>query len=147
VIQPEATILLGRSIRTLAWLGDAFFEDEVRTRVALRGDYPIDRLDAIKAAVVRSETQAQLLAELEPELDDEEQTIVRRARNTAPPAGARGRRTTKDYRSASALEALVALWRLAGDEGRTRLEAVLAPRLDRVIDAAVAQHSRRVRRG
>ena len=140
-------MLLGRSIRTLAWLGDAFFEDEVRVRVASRGDYPIDRLDAIKAAVVRSETQAALLAELEPELGDDEQTLVRRARNTAPPAGARGRRTTKDYRSASALEALVALWRLTGDDGRARLEAVLVPRLDVVIDAAVAQHGRRLKRG
>jgi ribonuclease-3 family protein len=146
-VKPPFSVLLGRSIRTLAWLGDAFFEDEVRTRVALRGDYPIDRLDAMKAAVVRSETQAALLADLEPELDDEEQTLVRRARNTAPPAGARGRRATKDYRSASALEALVARWRLAGDEGRARLDELLAPRLDVIIDAAVVQHARRLRRG
>lgn len=143
----DSRALLGRSIRTLAWLGDAFFEEEVRRRVALRGDYPIDRLDAIKAAIVRSETQAGLLAEIEPELDDTEQTFVRRARNTAPPTGARGRRATKDYRAASALEALVALWRLRGDDGRTRLDAVLGPRLDVAIDAAVTQHARRVRRG
>lgn len=146
-LSQDSSALLGRSIRTLAWLGDAFFEDEVRMRVALRGDYPIDRLDAIKAAVVRSESQASLLAEIEPELDETEQTFVRRARNTAPPAGARGRRATKDYRAASALEALVALWRLGGDEGRARLNAVLGPRLDVAIDAAVVQHARRLRRG
>ncbi len=140
-------VLRGRSVRTLAWLGDAIFEDEVRMRVARRGDYPIDRLDAIKAAVVRSEAQAQLLVDIEPELDEAELALARRARNTAPPAGARGRRTTKDYRSATALEAVVAHWRLLGDEGRARLDAVLAPRLERLIDAAVERHARRLRRG
>jgi ribonuclease III family protein len=146
-VTDDDAALRGRSIRTLAWLGDAIFEDEVRTRVALRGDYPIDRLDAIKAAVVRSETQAQLFAEIEPELDEAELALARRARNTAPPAGARGRRTTKDYRTATALEALVAHWRLLGDEGRARLEALLAPRLEAVIDAALHRHARRPKRG
>jgi rhodanese-related sulfurtransferase len=32
-----------RSVRTLAWLGDAEFEREVRLRVARRGDFPTDR--------------------------------------------------------------------------------------------------------
>jgi len=143
----SGNVLLGRSIRTLAWLGDAFFEDEVRVRVALRGDYPIDRLDAIKAAVVRAESQAALFGELAPELDEAEQALARRARNATPPAGARGRRTTQDYRIATALEALVAHWRLLGDEGRTRLDALLGPRLDVLIDAAVERHAKRIKRG
>jgi ribonuclease-3 family protein len=142
-----AHALLGRSVRTLAWLGDAFFEDEVRTRVAMHGDWPIDRLDAIKAAVVRSEAQARLFAVLEPALDDEELALARRARNAAPPVGARGRRNTKDYRSATALEALVAHWRLTGDDGRARMDAVLGPHLDALIVAAVAEHRTRPRRG
>ena len=140
-------VLRGRSIRTLAWLGDAIFEDEVRKRVALRGDYPIDRLDAIKAAVVRAEAQAGLLDAIEPELEDDEQSVVQRARNAATPAGARGRRTTKDYRAATALEALVAHWRLVGDEGHARLDALLMPRLDALIDEALLRHARRPKRG
>lgn len=143
----DGTVLRGRSIRTLAWLGDAFFEDEVRTRVALRGDYPIDRLDAIKAAVVRAESQAALFAEIEPELDEAELDVAGRARNATPPAGARGRRTTKDYRTATAFEALVAHWRLLGEDGRARLDTVLGHRLDARIDDAVQRHARRLRRG
>ena len=73
--------LRGRSIRTLAWLGDAEFEREVRLRLALRGDYPTDRLHAMKARIVCAEAQAELLAALEPELDDDEAGVVRRGRN------------------------------------------------------------------
>src|SRR5689334_9515686 len=94
-------MLRGRSIRTLSWLGDAFFEHEVRVRIALRGDLPLDRLDLVKAMVVRAESQAQMLAVIEPELADDEASTARRARNTSPPSSARGRRNTKSYRAAS----------------------------------------------
>ena len=57
-----------RSVRTLAWLGDAEFEREVRVRLARRGDFPTDRLHAMKARVVCAEAQAELLATLEPVL-------------------------------------------------------------------------------
>ena len=75
------TDLRGRSIRTLAWLGDAEFEREVRLRLARRGDYPTDRLHALKARVVCAEAQAELLAAIEPELDEHEAGVVRRGRN------------------------------------------------------------------
>lgn len=140
-------VLRGRSIRTLSWLGDAMFEDDVRRRIAARGDLPIDRLDAIKAAVVRAESQAEMLAAIEPELDDDERGTVGRARNTAVPSSARGRRNTKDYRAASGLEALVAHWRLSGSEGAARLVGVLAPRIEAAIDAAWLRLRNRPRRG
>ncbi len=40
--------LAHHSVRTLAWLGDAEFEREVRLRLARRGDYSTDRLNAMK---------------------------------------------------------------------------------------------------
>lgn len=138
--------LTGRSVRTQAWLGDAVFELQVRMRVAARGDYPVDRLDAIKAAVVRAERQAELLEAVAGELDDEEAALVRRARNTAPPASARGRRSMQCYRAASALEALVARWWLL-PEGQTRFAALLGPHLELAIDAALVRHAHKIRRG
>jgi len=145
VTEPDAA-LAGRSVRTQSWLGDAVFELHVRARVAGRGDFPVDRLDAIKAEVVRAERQAELLEAVLPALDDDEQALVRRARNTAPSAGARGRRSMQCYRAASALEALVARWWLVPD-GRARFEALLAPHLDAAITAALARRVNKPRRG
>ena len=141
-----------RSIRALAWLGDAEFELEVRRRLCDRGDFPSDRLDAMKAEVVCAERQAALLAELEAEdaLDDAERDLVRRARN-ADVGRRRGREQARTYRSATALEALVGHWRhAAGDadeRGDARFDALLSSRIDRAIDEAVARRGTRLRRG
>ena len=136
-----------RSIRTLAWLGDAEFEREVRLRLARRGDYPTDRLHAMKALVVCAEAQAELLASIEPALDEVEAGVVRRARNLNVKNGGRGVRSTRDYRSSTALEALVAHWCMFTAEGRPRFDALIAPWLEARIDAAIAAASRAPRRG
>ncbi len=132
-----------RSVRTLAWLGDAEFEREVRIRLSRRGDFPTDRLHAMKTRVVCAEAQAELLAALEPVLDEAESSVVRRARNLNVKAGGRGVRSTRDYRSSTALEALVAHWCLGPTGGRARYEALVIPWLESRIDAAllVARHA------
>jgi ribonuclease III family protein len=140
--------LRGRSIRTLAWLGDVEFEREVRYRLARCGDYPTDRLDAMKTRVVRAEAQARLLAEILPGLHPAELELVRRGRNAAPPASARsGRRHAQEYRAATAFEVLVGMWCLDGDPGRARLLEVLDAPLDAAIAQAVAVAAQRPRRG
>lgn len=143
---PLPAVLATRSVRTLAWVGDALFERRVRTAVAMRGDFAVDRLDAIKAAVVRAERQAAMLEAIVPELDEAESALVRRGRNTTPPSSARGRRGMQTYRAASALEALVAWWSTS-EVGLARLEAVLMPQLEAAIDEAVAAVGKRLRRG
>ncbi len=137
--------LLQRSIRTLAWLGDVAFERDVRWRVCRRGDYPVDRLDAIKAAIVRAEAQAALLELIDPDLSEDERLIVQRGRN-AKTTSLRGKKDTKSYRSATGFEALVAQWALSEDAWG-RYEALVVPRLEPMIDAAVAQMAKRPRRG
>jgi ribonuclease-3 family protein len=136
-----------RSVRTLAWLGDAEFEREVRMRLARRGDFPTDRLHAMKARVVCAEAQAQLLAAIEAGLDEVEAGVVRRARNMSHKAGGRGVRNVRDYRAATALEALVGHWCFAAAGGRERLAAVVVPWLEARIDEAVAVASQGLRRG
>lgn len=138
--------LLQRSIRTLAWLGDAEFEREVRIRVARRGDYPTDRLDAIKAHVVRAEAQAALLDAISHELTENEAQIARRARN-AVPGTSRGRRNTREYRQATGFEALIAHWALGADGGWRRFESLVVPLLEAAIDEAVARRASKPRRG
>ncbi len=135
-----------RSIRTLAWLGDAEFERQVRWRVAARGDYPTDRLDAIKASIVRADAQAALLARIEPELSEEELSVVRRGRNAALPISARGRKNTQAYRASTAFEALVAHWAL-DEAGAARFDALVGPALDEAVAHALARHAHRPKRG
>jgi ribonuclease-3 family protein len=136
-----------RSIRTLAWLGDAEYERQVRWRVAARGDYPTDRLDTIKAAIVRADAQAALLARIEPSLSADELAVVRRGRNAALPISARGRKNTQAYRASTAFEALVAHWTFTGAEGAARFDALVGPELDAAVDEALTRHATRPRRG
>lgn len=146
-IEPIDVDLRGRSVRTLAWLGDAEFEREVRMRLAQRGDYPTDRLHAMTARVVCAEAQAELLAAIESGLDEAELGVVRRARNLSSKAGGRAVRSVRDYRSATALEALVAHWCFGAPGGRARFEALISPWLATRIDAAIVAASRALRRG
>lgn len=149
--------LLGRSIRTLAWLGDAEFEREVRVRLARRGDFPTERLDTYKARLVCAEGQATLLRALEigGVLNDGERGVVRRARNASVRSsprgprskGARSQKNTKEYRAATALEALVAHWAHGGEARRARYEALLVPLLEARIDEVIKRVGARPRRG
>lgn len=129
------TDLRTRSIRTLAWLGDAEFECDVRRRIARRGDYPTRRLDLVRAAITRAETQAAMLATLSEALTDDEAAVVRRARNVRNTGHVR--RDTAAYRAATALEALVAHWCLAEPSARARYDALLGPLIEQAIDDAI----------
>lgn len=139
--------LSGRSARTLAWLGDALFEREVRFRLARRGDYSVDRLDAMKAEVVRAETQAELLETIEPHLTEDEADVVARGRNAPVSAGGRAKRDVRTYRRATALEALVAYWATSDPSGSARFDELLGEPLTRAIDRAVERRARKPRRG
>jgi ribonuclease-3 family protein len=128
-----AVDLRQRSIRTLAWLGDAEFEREVRRRLSIRGDFPTDRLDKLRARIVNAEAQAALLAELIAAgvLREDELAVVGRARNAA----VRGvvRRNVRDYRAATALEALIAWWLYGGQT--ERFTELIVPAIEARIDA------------
>lgn len=131
-------ILRGRSIRTLAWLGDVEFEREVRLRLCRRGDFPTDRLDKLRARVVKAEAQAELLAELLEAgvLRDDELSVVGRGRNAAVNRTG-GRRGIREYRAATALEALIAWWIVGGE--RARFDALIIPAIEVRIDELFAQ--------
>ena len=130
---PDDSQLRGRSIRTLAWLGDVEFEREVRIRLSRRGDYPTDRLDKLRARLVQAEAQASLLAALleADRLREDELAVVGRARN-APVNRASGRRGVREYRAATALEALIAWWIVGGE--LDRFEALIVPAIEAQID-------------
>ena len=133
----DDSTLRGRSIRTLAWLGDVEFEREVRLRLSRRGDYPTDRLDKLRARLVQAEAQAALLAALleAGHLREDELAIVGRARNAAI-GRTSGRRGVREYRAATALEALIAWWIVGGE--LQRFEALIIPAIEAQIDALLS---------
>ena len=129
----DDSTLRGRSIRTLAWLGDVEFEREVRLRLSRRGDYPTDRLDKLRARLVQAEAQAALLEA--GHLREDELAIVGRARNAAV-GRTSGRRGVREYRAATALEALIAWWIVGGE--LQRFEALIIPAIEAQIDALLS---------
>lgn len=133
-----------RSIRTLAWLGDAHYELAVRRRLSALGDWPVDRLDRVRAELCRAETQAELLVQIEATLDDVESSVVGRARNASLRSGGRAQRNVRAYRAATALEALVAIW--CEDPASERFENCLGAVLDARIQLAFAK-SEKLKRG
>ncbi len=135
-----------RSIRTLAWLGDAEWEREIRLRLVRRGDFRLDRLDAARARCSRAETQAALLDEVLELLTEEEASVVSRGRNASHSVSSRSSRDTKAYRAATGLEALVGWWFVGGEAGQVRFETVFGARLERLVDEALAR-SDKPRRG
>ncbi|MDO5737845.1 MAG: ribonuclease III domain-containing protein [Eubacteriales bacterium] len=105
------------SISSLAWLGDALYELAIRRRLldsslAISGELHRQAIDFVSARA-----QALAMEELIPELDEQEQMVVRRARNfhsqTLPK-----HQKPEDYRMATALEALLGWHELRGEKER-----------------------------
>jgi ribonuclease-3 family protein len=99
----------------------------------------------MKADIVRAEAQAELLAAIDPDLTEDERDIVQRGRN-AKTTSLRGKKDTQTYRSATGFEALVARWALL-DGAWARYEALVVPRLEPMLDAAVLRRAKKPRRG
>ncbi len=127
-----------RSIRSLAWMGDAQFELDLRIRIEARGDWPVERLDRIRSKISCAESQAALLSEIEDHLDDSEAGVVRRGKNASLRSSGRVQRDVKAYRAATGFEALIAFLSLQGEEGRDRLATLLEAPLEAAIDRAFA---------
>lgn len=65
----------------LAYLGDAVYEVAIREYIMKTGQHNADRLHRIAIRYVRAEGQAAAIKKIMDELTDEEQALVRRARN------------------------------------------------------------------
>ena len=135
-----------RSIRTAAWLGDAYFELELRRRIAARGDWPVARLDRVRAALSRAEAQAKLLDTIVDALDEVELDVVARGRNASVRSGGRVKRDVKSYRAATAFEALVCHWFDQGEAGQARFASLLDASIERALDEAF-EKSAPIKRG
>ncbi len=101
----------------LAYLGDAVFSHYVRRHLVSLGITRAEELNRRSLAFVTAERQAALYLALEGELTDFERDLARRASNSghlSRPRHVRG----VDYRRATALEAILGMCDMLGDEER-----------------------------
>ncbi len=90
----------------LAYIGDAVYEVMIRTRVVNQGNMQVSKMHHRDASLVRAESQARMIALLEPDLTEEEAAVYRRGRNAKSASNAKNASVT-DYRMATGFEALV----------------------------------------
>lgn len=109
----------------LAYLGDTIYDLYVRTRLVQRGG-KMKQLHKQAVDVVCNHGQSEALRVIEPMLTEEEQDVVRRARNCKqhPPRNA----DPAEYHRATALEALIGWLYIKGK--CERLEELIETALD-----------------
>ncbi len=104
---------------TLAFLGDAVYEQLVRERLVLTANMPVKKLHAEAVERVRAAYQSNAAERLLPVLDEEEAAVFRRGRNatgnTVPKSS-----DPVEYRRATGLEALFGYLRLTENHERIR---------------------------
>lgn len=101
----------------LAYIGDTVYDLLTRSRLLYRG-YNLHHCHQVAVTVVNAHAQAEALTRIEGALNEEENAIVRRGRNTHAHHAAPRNQTAMDYQAATALEALVGYLYLTGQEAR-----------------------------
>ena len=115
--------LLTTNLLPLAFVGDSVHTQFVRENILKRThDNKMDNYNSISAKYCKASSQAKVLQNLLPLLNEEEKEIVRRGRNAKPKHHAKNA-TTADYNYATAFEVLIGYLYLKGDE--KRLEQIL----------------------
>ena len=91
---------------TLAYLGDAVYEIVIRTIIVEKANAPVNRLHKRSSALVKAQTQADIIKKIEAVLTEEEKTVYKRGRNAHSKTMAKNA-TMIDYRMATGFEALI----------------------------------------
>ena len=113
----EAVDVRTYSPLTLAFVGDCVFDLIIRTVVVGRGNRATNGLHKTKSAIVKAQTQAEMIEVLLPELSPEEESVYRRGRNAKSYTTAKNA-SIGDYRKATGLEALIGYLYLQDDMDR-----------------------------
>ena len=102
---------------TLAFLGDAVYEQLVRERLVLTANMPVKKLHSAAVEKVRASFQSKAAEEILPLLDEDELAIFKRGRNatgnTVPKSS-----DPVQYRRATGLETLFGYLHLLGNYER-----------------------------
>lgn len=100
-----------------AYMGDAVYEKVVRERLLGSGISDVNRLHHMATSYVKASAQADIIKKIFDELTEEEQKLVKRARNRKYTTKAKNADPVT-YKWATAFEALVGYLYLAGEKER-----------------------------
>ena len=114
--------ILKSNLLPLAFIGDSVHTLFVRRYVLSTQPSKMDSYNRSASKFCKASTQARVLKEIAPLLNEDESEIVRRARNAKPKHSAKNASYT-DYLYATAFEALIGYLYLKGD--KDRLEQIL----------------------
>lgn len=98
---------------TLAFVGDAVYEEYVREYVVQCGSQKANKLHAQSVRFVNAGAQAGIIKELFDSLPEDEQALVKRARNKKTNTKAKNADPI-DYKWSTAFEALIGYYKLSG---------------------------------
>ncbi|MDR1135352.1 MAG: Mini-ribonuclease 3 [Clostridiales Family XIII bacterium] len=128
--------LTSENTTVLAFIGDAAYELRIREHVILSGISHGDRLHFAAIKYVRASAQAMVMKAIFDELPEDEQWLVKRARNkkiSTKPKNA----TPVDYKLATAFEALLGYYCISKQD--EKLAAVVARAVE-LIDGVSKPH-------
>lgn len=106
----------------LAYMGDAVYEQAVREALLRQeadrgGGFDVNHINRLATGFVKASAQAAIIKDVFDELTEQEQKLVKRARNRKSVTKARNADPVT-YKWATAFEALVGYLYLAGETGR-----------------------------
>lgn len=102
---------------TFAYIGDDVFDLVIRTIVVNKGNTSPNKLHNMVIRYVSAKAQAKMYDAISPLLNDEEQDVLRRGRNSKPHTKAKNA-SSADYMKATALETLIGYLYLRDDMER-----------------------------
>ena len=91
---------------TLAYIGDAIYDLYIRTIIVKKGNTQPSKLHKRASALVKAETQAEMVNVLETYFTPEEEAVFKRGRNAKSYTTAKNA-TTGEYRRATGFEAVI----------------------------------------
>lgn len=102
---------------TFAYIGDDVFDLVIRTIVVNKGNTSANKLHNMVIRYVSAKAQAKMYDAISSLLNDEEQDVLRRGRNSKPHTKAKNA-SSADYMKATALETLIGFLYLRDDMER-----------------------------
>lgn len=113
----EEVDIRGYSPLALAYIGDAVFDQIIRSRIVLEGNVPNEKLHKRATKYVSAVSQAAIMDTIMDSLTEEELSIYRRGKNSKPSSTAKNA-SLKDYLKATGFEAMIGYLYLNGQEDR-----------------------------
>ncbi|MDO4488128.1 MAG: ribonuclease III domain-containing protein [Eubacteriales bacterium] len=115
----EESIINEISSLTLAYIGDAVFELEIRNYYLQHGSKRIDKINKRVVSTVNAKNQSLLVDKILPHLSETEEGVYRRGRNSKAMTSAK-HTTISEYKRATGLEALFGFLYLCGYQERIK---------------------------